>query len=201
LAGLCSWQQSEGDAPPGRGVYPPVSPPCAPQGLHAHPKLRPPRQSPPHRAPGCLSGRPRCPQPRTARTGNRRSLPHSHPRNRSQTLPALRSRKAAPRPTPSASPSRHRTAAPAMGRLTRTGRRPALIRMNRCASPLRRPRPTPPQASLRPCLPLTLPGFRTILAEHPKCPIDKGNLSHDRRPEPTRTASRPYPAPYNPQGS
>ncbi len=50
------------------------------------------------------------------------------PRNRSQTLPVLRSRKAAPRQTPSASPSGHRPSVLAMGRLTRTGWSPALMR-------------------------------------------------------------------------
>jgi hypothetical protein len=73
-------------------------------------------------------------------------------------------------------------------------------RMNRPTSPHWRLLLKPPQPPTRPRLPLTLPGFRTILPEHPKCPIDKGNLSHDRHPEPTRTASRPHRAPYNPQG-
>ena len=103
---------------------------------------------------------------------------------------------------PPAPPSGHRSAAPAMGGLNRTGRSPAFMRyrMNPSASPLRRPRPTPPRASFRPRLPLTLHRFRTILPEQPNSPIYKGIVSHGRRPEPTGTASRPHPAPYNPQG-
>ena len=74
-------------------------------------------------------------------------------------------------------------------------------RMNPSVSLLRRPRPTPPRASLRPRLPLTLPRCRTILPEQPNSPIYKEIVSHGRRPEPTGTASCPHPAPYNPQGS
>ena len=50
-------------------------------------------------------------------------------------------------------------------------------------------------------VPLTLPRFRTILPEQPNSPIYKGIVSHGQRPEPTGTASRPHPAPYNRQGS
>ena len=64
LPGLCPWEQDQGDAPPGGGVHPSVSAPCAPQGLHADPALWPPRQSPSYRAPGRLPGRPRCATPR-----------------------------------------------------------------------------------------------------------------------------------------
>ena len=74
-------------------------------------------------------------------------------------------------------------------------------RMNPSASPLRRHLRTAPQAALRPCPPLTLPRFRTILPEQPNSPIYKGIMSHGQRPEPIGTASRPHPAPYNPQGS
>ena len=74
-------------------------------------------------------------------------------------------------------------------------------RMNPCASPLRRCLPKPPHAALHLCPPLTLPRFRTILPEQPNSPIYKGIVSHGRRPEPTGTASRPHPAPYNRQGS
>jgi hypothetical protein len=74
-------------------------------------------------------------------------------------------------------------------------------RMNPCASPLRRRLRTPPHSALRPCPPLTLPLPGTILPDQPNCPIPKRKLSHDRRAEPTGTASRPRPAPYNPQGS
>jgi len=88
-------------------------------------------------------------------------------------------------------------------RMNRTGRSPAFMRyrMNRHASPLRRPRPTPPQVPSRPRLPLTRPRFRTILSDEPNSGIDMGKPSHDRRYEPTGTASDPHPAPYNPQGA
>jgi putative transposase len=43
---------------PVRALSVSVSAPRAPQGLHADPALWPPRQSPPHRAPGRLPGRP-----------------------------------------------------------------------------------------------------------------------------------------------
>ena len=74
-------------------------------------------------------------------------------------------------------------------------------RMNPCASPLRRPLPAPPQPPLRLCPPLTLPLPGTILPDQHNCPIHRLKLSHERRAEPTGTASRPRPAPYNPQGS
>jgi hypothetical protein len=85
----------------------------------------------------------------------------------------------------------------------RTGRSPAFMRyrMNPCASLLQRRLPKPPQAALRLCPPLTLPRARTILHEQPDSRIHRGNLSHDRRAEPIGTASRPRPAPYDPQGS
>jgi len=74
-------------------------------------------------------------------------------------------------------------------------------RMNRFASLPRRCLPKPPQAALRLHPPLILPCSRTILPDHPNSDIDMGKLSHDRHPEPTGPASRPCPAPYNPQGS
>ena len=64
-------------------------------------------------------------------------------------------------------------------------------RMNPSASPLRRHLRTPPQAALRPRLPLTLPRFRTILPEQPNSPIYKGIVSHGRRPEPTEPPRAP----------
>ncbi|MBA2591763.1 MAG: tetratricopeptide repeat protein [Gammaproteobacteria bacterium] len=85
---------------------------------------------------------------------------------------------------------------PYLGRYTH---RIAITNMNRHASPLRRPRPTPPQVPSRPRLPLTRPRFRTILSDEPNSGIDMGKPSHDRRHEPTGTASHPQPAPYNPQ--
>ena len=145
------------------------------------------------------------------------NLPRSGPRDRCQPLPALWPRTAAPDQSPPPSPLGHRPTALPMGGLNRTGGRPAFMRyrmnrtgrspafmryrMNPCASPLRRCLPKPPHAALRLCPPLTLPRARTILPEQPNSRIHRGNLRHDRRAEPTGTASHPRPAPYNPQGS
>jgi hypothetical protein len=69
------------------------------------------------------------------------------------------------------------------------GQEPVFMRyrMNPCASPLRRCLPKPPHAALRLCPPLTLPRARSILPEQPNSRIHRGNLSHDRRAEPTAT--------------
>ncbi|MGH8627313.1 MAG: IS91 family transposase [Gammaproteobacteria bacterium] len=141
----------------------------------------------------------------------------SRAQHRRKPLPALWPRTAAPDQSTPPSSSGYRPSVLAMGRLNRTGRSPVVMRyrmnrtgrspafmryrMNRHASPLRRPRPTPPQAPSRPRLPLTRPRFRTILSDEPNSPIDMEKPSHDRRHEPTGTASRSRPAPYNPQGS
>jgi hypothetical protein len=74
-------------------------------------------------------------------------------------------------------------------------------RMNPCTSLLQRRLRTPPQAPLRLCPPLILPQARTILPKPPNSRIQRRNLIHDRRAEPTGSASRPHPTPYNPQGS
>ena len=89
LQGLCPREQDQGDALTRRGIHPSVSPPCPPQGLHADPALWPPRQSPPHRAPGRLPGRARCADASACRTRNGRGLPLSGARSRCQPLPAL----------------------------------------------------------------------------------------------------------------
>lgn len=89
-------------------------------------------------------------------------------------LPAVK-RPAALRETPPASPSGHRTAAFAMGRV------------NRRAPPrpgdVYRIRRTPPSVYGS----LTLPVCRTILPVQPNCRIHKGKMR--RCPEPTGTAS------------
>jgi hypothetical protein len=74
-------------------------------------------------------------------------------------------------------------------------------RMTPCAFPLRRRFIKPPQTPVRLSRPLTRPRFRTILSDKPNSRIAMRKPSHDRRREPTGTASDPHPAPYNPQGA
>ena len=129
------------------------------------------------------------------------NLPRSGPRDRCQPLPALRPRTAAPDQSPpplSLGPPAHRASD---GRLEPNGQEPGFYEVQ--DEPLRLPTrlPKPPHAALRLCPPLTLPRARTILPEQPNSRIHRGNLRHDRRAEPTGTASHPRPAPYNPQGS
>lgn len=102
--------------------YPTVSAARPPQGLPAHPPLRAPRQPPPHRTARRLPGRARCPDSRTARSRNRRSVPPPNPRDRSQQLPLLWSRTAPSTLPLPARASGHRTTAPAMGRLNHAPR-------------------------------------------------------------------------------
>lgn len=124
------------------------------------------------------------------RSGNTRGLPRSCARGRCQPLPPLWSRTATPGQTP-----------PALPRAT--GPPLAMVGLNPCASPPPRRFLTPSQVLYAPTLrpPLTLPRPRTILPDQPNCRTHKGKLSHDRRAEPTGTASQPHPTSYNPQGS
>jgi putative transposase len=171
-----------------------------PPGLHADPALWPTRQSPSYRAPRRLPGRPRCAYSGACRTRNRRGLPLSGARDRSQPLPALWPRTAASHQSTPTSPSGHRPAAPAMGGLNRTGSSPAFyeVQDEPLRFPLRRRLRTPPQAALRPRPPLTLPGAGPYpyFPPSPTAGSTTGNLAMidaPSPPQPLRTPLHFYP--------